>query len=772
MDDYSSTGSPLHASTSSGTGLRLVLPPLKTVQALKGKKKQKGQHLWQDEAVKKPPRPVKLKPLREVLTKLIVQIKKKDDYAFFLHPVDTSQVAGYTDVVKRPMDLGTMTTKVERGKYRSLEEFADDLRLVTTNAKLFNPPGTIYHTEAERIEAWGLEHITKAAASVIEYETDWNIEIERDDNEEPDLGVTDKGTPMDVDDTASVTSLQTPVAQTPTQPGMGRRRVGGGGVKKLPGALSASLEQDGGLPGAKDGLGAFPPGSEWAELMLSLKLKGRRFRTKKERMRMERGGPPYRADGSLDYADLENPFSVLSFFVPEAPTRPILAALYPPSEQDQANFIPVNVRADPEAIPFLPSLAPTPLTGVSKAKAKPRRRHWLISHAPTRGRPKERDDEEEGVVGPVQRESTAGDYGAFAPLTGILGAERHVEDIEIELGSEEKLLDAIRESVERRQAGSQLPSVDMLDTDNPWQGTAEWAEEYLRDVVYGGVDGLAYVRSLAEFVRSPEPLEDMGVSLGHPALDMPLARWVEENVVEPLTDGRHRVLSGAARRLHDPQLSTDPTILAQLDACLKTYPRVARELNELRQTLQEKIDMAPLIRSPEELLQVEEVWEGKMFRDVRKQQLEAEREKELERDAAAYLKYAIEKHQEAQGQMQQGDVPEDSDLLQHVLDCAADAIAEISRRTASVGGIAEVKQEGREPFRRLPLADEQNVDVEMVVDEDAVQSDGLGEEDSLMKQLRMNLLALAKRASLDQIAMLPPELVPEHLRGVVPTVQS
>ena len=44
--------------------------------------------------------------------------------------------------------------------------------------------------------------------------------------------------------------------------------------KKVPGTLTESLEPDGGLPGAKDGLGAFPPGSDWAELMLALKLKG------------------------------------------------------------------------------------------------------------------------------------------------------------------------------------------------------------------------------------------------------------------------------------------------------------------------------------------------------------------------------------------------------------------------------------------------------------------------------------------------------------------
>lgn len=49
---------------------------------------------------------------------------RKDDYAFFLKPVDVANVPGYADLVKHPMDFGTMTDKVNRAKYRSLEDFA------------------------------------------------------------------------------------------------------------------------------------------------------------------------------------------------------------------------------------------------------------------------------------------------------------------------------------------------------------------------------------------------------------------------------------------------------------------------------------------------------------------------------------------------------------------------------------------------------------------------------------------------------------------------
>ncbi|THU95383.1 Bromodomain-containing protein, partial [Dendrothele bispora CBS 962.96] len=197
----------------------------------------------------------------------------------FLHPVDPNQVPGYADVVKHPMDFGTITNKVNRGRYRSLEEFANDFRLVVSNAKLFNPPGTIYHTEADRIDAWGSDHIAKAASTVIQYETDWNIEIDGDgdDNvnieEDVDMSV-GVSNAMDVDVAGSVASSAQPSAGP-------SRRSTRGPYKKVETAtsskISESIDADGRLPGSKDGLGAFPPGSDWAKTMLDLKLKGVQF---------------------------------------------------------------------------------------------------------------------------------------------------------------------------------------------------------------------------------------------------------------------------------------------------------------------------------------------------------------------------------------------------------------------------------------------------------------------------------------------------------------
>lgn len=72
-------------SNSRPTGLKLVLPPLKAGKPIKVSKRTSAANragFMQELEAKKAQKPVKLKPLKEVLTRLITQIKK---YAFTLH---------------------------------------------------------------------------------------------------------------------------------------------------------------------------------------------------------------------------------------------------------------------------------------------------------------------------------------------------------------------------------------------------------------------------------------------------------------------------------------------------------------------------------------------------------------------------------------------------------------------------------------------------------------------------------------------------------------
>ncbi|KFM27509.1 putative pleiotropic drug resistance protein 2 [Auxenochlorella protothecoides] len=60
---------------------------------------------------------------------------------YFGQPVDANYAPGYYAVIKNPMDLGTVKTKLDHRRYSSLLEFRDDVRLIFANCRQFNPPG-------------------------------------------------------------------------------------------------------------------------------------------------------------------------------------------------------------------------------------------------------------------------------------------------------------------------------------------------------------------------------------------------------------------------------------------------------------------------------------------------------------------------------------------------------------------------------------------------------------------------------------------------------
>ncbi|CAG2112583.1 unnamed protein product, partial [Medioppia subpectinata] len=69
--------------------------------------------------------------------------KKHAGYAWpFYKPVDAEllQLHDYHEIIKNPMDLGTVEVKMENRQYRKPEEFASDVRLIFTNCYKYNPP--------------------------------------------------------------------------------------------------------------------------------------------------------------------------------------------------------------------------------------------------------------------------------------------------------------------------------------------------------------------------------------------------------------------------------------------------------------------------------------------------------------------------------------------------------------------------------------------------------------------------------------------------------
>lgn len=68
----------------------------------------------------------------------------------FNTPVDPVRlnIPDYFSIISKPMDLGTIKTKLGKSMYSEIEEFVADVRLTFSNAMLYNPPDNGVHQMA------------------------------------------------------------------------------------------------------------------------------------------------------------------------------------------------------------------------------------------------------------------------------------------------------------------------------------------------------------------------------------------------------------------------------------------------------------------------------------------------------------------------------------------------------------------------------------------------------------------------------------------------
>ncbi|KAJ7178350.1 hypothetical protein C8R43DRAFT_973061 [Mycena crocata] len=72
----------------------------------------------------------------------------------FQHPVNGEEVPDYYDVIKEPMDFQTMSEKLEANAYKTVEAFLEDAQLVFDNCRRYNPEGSNYVKNANKMEKY------------------------------------------------------------------------------------------------------------------------------------------------------------------------------------------------------------------------------------------------------------------------------------------------------------------------------------------------------------------------------------------------------------------------------------------------------------------------------------------------------------------------------------------------------------------------------------------------------------------------------------------
>jgi bromodomain-containing factor 1 len=92
---------------------------------------------------------------QEFCTEVLTDLGKPKYKAYnwpFLEPVDEALVPGYRSVIKHPMDLQTMRSKLDQKRYQSIDEFVADLRQIVENCFKFNAPGSEVYICGQELE--------------------------------------------------------------------------------------------------------------------------------------------------------------------------------------------------------------------------------------------------------------------------------------------------------------------------------------------------------------------------------------------------------------------------------------------------------------------------------------------------------------------------------------------------------------------------------------------------------------------------------------------
>ncbi|RKO92683.1 Bromodomain-containing protein [Blyttiomyces helicus] len=86
---------------------------------------------------------------------VVSKLKRNPQALAFLVPVDpvALQIPTYFDIVKEPMDLGTVGKKLDKGEYSTLNQFARDVRLIFKNCFAFNAPADPVYESGKDLEA-------------------------------------------------------------------------------------------------------------------------------------------------------------------------------------------------------------------------------------------------------------------------------------------------------------------------------------------------------------------------------------------------------------------------------------------------------------------------------------------------------------------------------------------------------------------------------------------------------------------------------------------
>jgi len=112
-------------------------------------------------------------PLLTEIKSILKELKHQDSNKWFTQPVDAEALGlrDYHSVVKTPMDLGTIQSKLDAKEYSTIEQCFADMRLTFENALMYNPRGSPVYRAAADLNVVLEDRLKKLAAQTLSRST-------------------------------------------------------------------------------------------------------------------------------------------------------------------------------------------------------------------------------------------------------------------------------------------------------------------------------------------------------------------------------------------------------------------------------------------------------------------------------------------------------------------------------------------------------------------------------------------------------------------------
>lgn len=91
-------------------------------------------------------------PHHNLMRHIVLEMSNHQAAWPFANPVNGQEVPDYYEVIKEPMDLSTMETKLENNQYATIDDLLYDAQLIFDNCRTYNPPNSVYAKSANRLE--------------------------------------------------------------------------------------------------------------------------------------------------------------------------------------------------------------------------------------------------------------------------------------------------------------------------------------------------------------------------------------------------------------------------------------------------------------------------------------------------------------------------------------------------------------------------------------------------------------------------------------------